>query len=155
MIIEQKLLDIQSRAKDIESKMNSGEVSGDELTKLSKEYSQLNEVLPLIDKYLQTQAGIRDAKEMLNDAELKSIAEEQLAELNHVLPDIERDLQIALLPRDAADDNSVIMEIRAGAKNLHCLRAICLININLMLCARGGRLKSSKKTRLHCVGTKK
>ena len=114
MIIEQKLLDIKSRAKDIETKMNSGEVSGDELTKLSKEYSQLGEVLPLIDKYLQTQSGIKDATEMLNDPELKEIAAEQLDELNHKLPDIERDLQIALLPRDAADDNSVIMEIRAG-----------------------------------------
>ncbi len=114
MIIEQKLLDIQARAKDIETKMNSGEISGDELTKLSKEYSQLNDVLPLIDKYLQTQAGIRDANEMLNDPELKSIAAEQLEELNHALPDLERDLQIALLPRDAADDNSAIMEIRAG-----------------------------------------
>ena len=114
MIIEQKLLDIQNRAKDIEAKMNSGEISGDELTKLSKEYSQLSEVLPLIDRYLQTQAGIRDANEMLNDPELKSIAAEQLEELNHALPDLERDLQIALLPRDAADDNSAIMEIRAG-----------------------------------------
>ena len=114
MIIEQKLLDIQARAKDIESKMNSGEISGDELTKLSKEYSQLSEVLPLIDRYLQTQNGIRDANEMLNDPELKSIAAEQLEELNHALPDLERDLQIALLPRDAADDNSAIMEIRAG-----------------------------------------
>ena len=53
MIIEQKLLDIKARAKDIETKMNSGDVSGDELAKLSKEYSELNEVLPLIDKYLQ------------------------------------------------------------------------------------------------------
>ena len=111
MIIEQKLLDIQNRAKDIETKMNSGEISGDELTKLSKEYSQLNEVLPLIDKYLQTVQGIKDAKEMLTDPELKSIAEEQLEELNHALPDLERDLQIALLPRD---DNSAIVEIRAG-----------------------------------------
>ena len=114
MIIEQKLLDIKSRAKDIETKMNSGDVAGDELAKLSKEYSQLTEVLPLIDKYLQTQQGISDANEMLNDPELKGIAEEQLNELKHVLPDLERDLQIALLPRDAADDNSVIMEIRAG-----------------------------------------
>lgn len=114
MIIEQKLRDIQTRAKDIEQKMNSGEISGDELTKLSKEYSQLNEILPLIDKYLTTQSGIRDANEMLNDPELKEIAAEQLAELNRSLPDLERDLQIALLPRDAADDNSVIMEIRAG-----------------------------------------
>ena len=114
MIIEQKLRDIQARAKDIEAKMNSGEVSGDELTRLSKEYSQLNEVLPLIDKYLQTQQGIKDANEMLHDPELKAIAAEQLEELNHILPDLERDLQIALLPRDAADDNSAIVEIRAG-----------------------------------------
>ncbi len=114
MIIKDKLLDIKSRAKDIETKMNSGEISGDELTKLSKEYSQLTEVLPLIDKYLQTQQGISDANEMLNDPELKGIAEEQLNELKHVLPDLERDLQIALLPRDSADDNSAIVEIRAG-----------------------------------------
>ena len=114
MIIEQKLLDIQARAKDIEAKMNSGEVAGDELTRLSKEYSQLNEILPLINKYLAINQGINDANEMLNYPELKTIAAEQLEELNHQLPDIERDLQIALLPRDAADDNSVIMEIRAG-----------------------------------------
>ena len=87
MIIEQKLLDIQARAKEIETKMNSGEISGDELTKLSKEYSQLNEILPLIDKYLQTQSGIKDAKEMLNDPELKSIAAEQLEELNKQMKD--------------------------------------------------------------------
>ena len=114
MIIEDKLLDIKSRAKDIESKMNSGEISGDELTRLSKEYSQLSEVLPLIDKYLQTQQGIKDANEMLSDPELKGIAEEQLSELKRILPDLERDLQIALLPRDSADDNSAIVEIRAG-----------------------------------------
>ena len=114
MIIEDKLLDIKARAKDIETKMNSGEISGDELTKLSKEYSQLSEVLPLIDKYLQTQQGIVDANEMLSDPELKSIAEEQLNELKHILPDLERDLQIALLPSDSADDNSAIVEIRAG-----------------------------------------
>ena len=39
MIIEQKLKDIQSRAAEIEKQMNSGNVSGAELTKLSKEYS--------------------------------------------------------------------------------------------------------------------
>ncbi len=114
MIVEQKLRDIQTRAAEIESVMNSGNVSGDELTKLSKEYSRLNAILPLINQYFQTVAGIADANEMLNDAELKSIAAEQLNELNHALPEIEKQLQIALLPRDDADDNSAIMEIRAG-----------------------------------------
>lgn len=114
MIIEQKLKDIQSHAAEIESQMNSGDVSGAELTRLSKEYSRMSEILPLINEYFQVTGGIADAIEMQNDPELKSIAAEQLAELNHKLPDIERKLQIALLPRDDADDNSVIMEIRAG-----------------------------------------
>ncbi len=114
MIIESKLRDIQRRAAEIAEQMNSGTVTGDELSKLAREYSRLNELLPLIDEYFQTVQGIADAKEMQNDAELRDIATEQLVELNHRLPDVERKLQIALLPRDAADDNSVIMEIRAG-----------------------------------------
>lgn len=114
MIIEQKLKDIQTRAADIASQMNSGEMSGDDLTRLSKEYSRLSEILPIIDEYFQTTRGIADATEMQSDPELHAIAVEQLAELNHALPEIERKLQIALLPRDDADDNSVIMEIRAG-----------------------------------------
>ncbi|MBR2510871.1 MAG: peptide chain release factor 1 [Alphaproteobacteria bacterium] len=114
MIVEQKLRDIQARASDIESQMNSGTVSGDELTKMSKEYSKLSEILPLINQYFQIVTGIADAKEMLNDPELREIANDQLNELNHALPDVEKQLQIALLPRDDADDNGVIMEIRAG-----------------------------------------
>ncbi len=114
MVIDDKLKDIQSRAAEISEQMNSGSVSGGELTKLSKEYSELNEILPLVNEYFAIKQGIDDANEMLNDAELKTIAAEQLDELKHKLPDVERQLQIALLPRDEADDNSVIMEIRAG-----------------------------------------
>lgn len=114
MIIDDKLKDIQLHASEIADQMNSGAVSGAELTKLSKEYSQLAEILPLIDEYFQVKRGIDDANEMLHDAELKTIAAQQLNDLNHALPEIEKKLQIALLPRDEADDNSVIMEIRAG-----------------------------------------
>ena len=114
MIVEQKLKDIQTRAAEIEAQMNSGTLSGDELTKAAREYSRLGEILPLISEYFQTKQGIDDAHEMEHDPELHAIAAEQLIELNHALPEIERKLQIALLPRDAADDNSVIMEIRAG-----------------------------------------
>ena len=114
MIIEQKLLDIKNRATDIQTQMNSGDVLGAELTKLSKEYSHMAEILPLIDEYFQTKQGIDDATEMQHDAELREIAAEQLETLKHALPDIEKRLQIALLPRDDADDHSAIMEIRAG-----------------------------------------
>ena len=95
MIIEQKLRDIQKRATEIEGQMNSGTISGDELSKLSKEYSRLSELLPLIDEYFQIVAGIKDATEMQNDAELREIASEQLMDLKSALPDIEKRLQIA------------------------------------------------------------
>ena len=114
MVIDDKLKDIQRRAAEIGDKLNSGAVAGDELTKLSKEYSELSEILPLVDEYFAIKRGIDDANEMLHDDELKAIAAEQLNDLNHKLPDVEKKLQIALLPRDSADDSSVIMEIRAG-----------------------------------------
>ncbi len=114
MIMEEKLRDIQKRADEIGNQMNSGDVSGDELAKLSKEYSRLSELLPLIDEYFQTVKGIQDADELQHDPDFHAMAIEQMAELKGKLPDIEKRLQIALLPRDEADDNSVIMEIRAG-----------------------------------------
>ncbi len=85
MVIESKLRDIQHRAAEIAEQMNSGAVTGDELSKMAREYSRLNELLPLIDEYFQTVQGIADAKEMQSDAELRDIATEQLVELNHKL----------------------------------------------------------------------
>jgi peptide chain release factor 1 len=112
--MDNKLNDIQKRATEVENLMNSGNISGSELTKLSKEYYRLSELLPIISDYFQIQRGISDAEGMQNDPELKDIAFEQLGELRELLPEIENKLQLALLPRDDADDNSVIMEIRAG-----------------------------------------
>ena len=112
--MEQKLKDIQARAKEIESLMNSGRVVGAELTKLSKEYSALNEILPIVNEYFQIQTGVSDANAMIREPELKSMAEEQLSEFKKLLTEVEQKLQIALLPKDVADDHSVIMEIRAG-----------------------------------------
>jgi hypothetical protein len=51
---------------------------------------------------------------MLREPELKSMAEEQLSEFKKLFEEVEQKLQIALLPKDEADDHSVIMEIRAG-----------------------------------------
>jgi len=112
--MEQKLKDIQKRASDVESMMNSGDVSSSELTKLSKEYARLSDILPIVSEYFQIKRGIADAIDMQSDPEFKSMAVEQLSELNRLLPEIEKKLQLALLPRDEADDNSVIVEIRAG-----------------------------------------
>ena len=93
MIIEQKLKDIQNRAAEIEAQMNSGEVSGDTLTRLSKEYSRLGEILPLISEYFQTVAGIADAKEM--QSKLKEIR----TYANRICGDMTRHLEKSLKPQ--------------------------------------------------------
>ncbi|MCL2758025.1 MAG: peptide chain release factor 1 [Alphaproteobacteria bacterium] len=113
-MFDKKLKEILDRAAEVEAQMNSGAISGAELTRLSKEYSRLNEIIPIINEYFAAQNGIRDASDALRDAELKDMASEQLTEFKKLLPEVEQKLQLALLPRDEADDNSVIMEIRAG-----------------------------------------
>ena len=113
-MIEDKLNNLKKRFADIEGQMNSGSLAGNELTKLSKEYARLAEIIPVINEYFSIKQGIKDAKEMESDPELKSIAAEQLMQLKKIFPSVEKNIQIALLPRDEADDNSVIMEIRAG-----------------------------------------
>ena len=113
-MFDQKLKDIQVRAAEIENVMNSGALGGAELAKLGREYSRLSEILPIVSEYFAIQSGIKDAEGLLHDPDLKGIAQEQLAALKERFPEIEKKLQLALLPRDDADDHSVIMEIRAG-----------------------------------------
>lgn len=114
MEIDNKLIELQKRASFIESQMSSADLSSEELCKISKEYSRLSELLPIIKEYFDTKKAILEAKEMQSDPELKDLAFEQVSELSKKLPLIEKELQIALLPRESVDDNSAIMEIRAG-----------------------------------------
>ena len=65
--------------------------------------------------YKQIQQNIEEAQEMLNDPEMKELAEEELYENKEKLPKIEEELKILLIPKDPDDDKNIICEIRAGA----------------------------------------
>ncbi|MCF1428480.1 MAG: peptide chain release factor 1 [Shewanella sp.] len=84
---------------------------------LSKEYSQLEDVVAGFKAYQQAQADLASAKEMLaeDDEEMKSMAEEEITAANATLERLEDELQILLLPKDPNDDRSAFVEIRAGA----------------------------------------
>jgi peptide chain release factor 1 len=113
-MIEQKLYDLLEQEKDIADKMSGGGTTGDEITKLTREYAKIGKVTPLIREYLDTKRAINDATEMLSEPDLKELASEQLNKFKLLLPEIEQKLQLALLPKDDADDKSAIIEIRAG-----------------------------------------
>src|ERR1700722_4756005 len=117
MIPANKLERLLDRFSAIESEMASG-ASGAAFVKLSREHAELSPVIETVRAYRQAQVRIGDAEAMIadpaTDSEIRNMAEEERAELKDELEKLDRDLRIALLPRDAADDSSAIVEIRAG-----------------------------------------
>jgi peptide chain release factor 1 len=111
MIPEERLHQITQRFEFIEASMSTGE--GD-IVALGREYAELRPVVEQVRNYIQVVKDIEDAKAMLDDPDMKELAELELPELNAQLPVIEEALQIALLPKDAADNGSAILEIRPG-----------------------------------------
>ena len=86
-----------------------------EWRKLVKEHSSMEDVVLKYREYKQTLNSMEEAREMLNDKELKELAEEEFYSSKEKLEKIEEELKILLIPKDPNDDKSVICEIRGGA----------------------------------------
>lgn len=108
-----KLEQIKQRFQFLEAKMNEG-VSGDDIARLAREYSELKPVIAQIDEFRAILSQIDDAKEMLKEPDMRDLAEEELPDLKSRLPVVEHSLQLSLLPKDAADARPAILEIRPG-----------------------------------------
>jgi peptide chain release factor 1 len=89
----------------------------DKFRALSKEFSQLEEVVAQFGAFQSAQQDIESALEMLqeNDAEMREMAQEELKSAKQLAQDLESSIQILLLPKDPNDDHSCFLEIRAGA----------------------------------------
>jgi len=111
MIPEDRLHQITSRFEYLEAQMAEG--SGD-IAALGKEYSDLKPVVEQISEWQQLRADISDAEAMLDDPEMRELAQEELPALKARLPEVEHALQLALLPRDKADARPAMLEIRPG-----------------------------------------
>lgn len=87
------------------------------LQKITRERSQMEPVVARYRDYRRLQVELRDAEELLGgaDQELREMAREEIPHLKESLAAMERELKIALLPRDPNDERDVILEIRAGA----------------------------------------
>jgi len=105
------------RFRQVEAELSSG-TAGNTFVKLSKEHSELAPIVAAVEAYRETQKQLEGAQAMIDDAssdpDMRSLAEEERAELKVRFADLERDLQLKLLPKDAADASSAIVEIRAG-----------------------------------------
>src|ERR1700743_3413965 len=117
MIPTNKLERLRDRFQSVEAELSSG-TAGPAFVKLSKEHAELAPVIAVINDYRNIQRELEGAEALIGDPktdpEMRSMAEEERGELKERFARIEHDLQIQLLPKDAADSSSAIVEIRAG-----------------------------------------
>jgi len=101
----------------IEARMAAGPGS-DEYVKLASEYSELQEIVGAVRALRAAEKEQADLEAMLadraTDAEMRALAEADLEPVAERIETLQHQVQILLLPRDAADDKSAILEIRAG-----------------------------------------
>ena len=93
--------------------MNS-EVPRDRFVALSREFSELAPIAAAIGKLNAAQREYEDAEALLRVRDMAEMAREEIDRLNEELPRLEHELQLMLLPKDAADERNVILEVRAG-----------------------------------------
>lgn len=113
----QKLEDVEKRYEELNKKISDPEVIArqSEWKELMKEHSEIEDIVMKYREYKKVKKSFEDAKEMLSDPDLAELAEMEMLEAKDLMPKIEEELKILLIPKDPNDDKNVICEIRAGA----------------------------------------
>lgn len=111
MIPRDRLQQIKDRFGFVEASMSAGK--GD-IAALGREYAELKPLIAVIEDWERLSNDIAEAETLLDDPEMRELAEEELPELRARLPEAEHAVQLALLPRDKADSRAAMLEIRPG-----------------------------------------
>lgn len=113
----EKLESVEKHYEELTTKISDPAViaNNNEWRKLVKEHSSIEDVVIKYREYKQTKNNMQEAEEMMQDKELKELAEEEYYSSKEKLAKIEEELKILLIPKDPNDDKSVICEIRGGA----------------------------------------
>ena len=82
---------------------------------LIKEHASIEEIVLKFREYKKAKQAMEEAKELLDDPEMKELAEADYYENKEKLPKLEEELKFLLIPKDPDDDKNIICEIRAGA----------------------------------------
>ncbi len=113
MILQHRLQKLVERFEAVQSEMNAN-VPRERFVALSKEFSELSPVVSAVKRLQGAQAARDEARLLLEDKEMAAMAREELDRLDEELPALEHEMQLMLLPKDAADERNVILEVRAG-----------------------------------------
>ncbi|WP_057881981.1 peptide chain release factor 1 [Tsuneonella troitsensis] len=114
-ISAERLDQIAHRFAELEARLASGTLDGEAFVAASRDYAELEPIVRLTEQ-VRTMRGELAELQDLDDADpdMKALAEEEIMRLRNDLPDAERALAVAMLPRDSADARPAMLEIRAG-----------------------------------------
>ena len=104
MSLNESLDRVLTRYKELEALMSDGSAGGEKIAKLGKEYSDLGPVVEAVNAYRKAQSEAQGMADLLadpaTDPDMRELAEEEFRELKETLPDLERQVQVMLLPKD-------------------------------------------------------
>ncbi len=120
MSLFKKLTSTKERYKELESLLSDSSVLNDrnKLRQVNEEFSDLSVVIGIAQRYEKAQADLESAKQTLketDDAEMRQLAQTEIDSLEAQIPQLEKELMIALVPPDPMDKKNIIVEMRAGA----------------------------------------
>ena len=112
-----KLDAVEKRYEELTKMISDPEIIANqsEWQKLMKEHASIEDVALKYRDYKKVKNDMEEAKEMMEDKELKELAEADYYENKEKLPKLEEELKVLLIPKDPDDDKNIICEIRAGA----------------------------------------
>ncbi len=115
----ERLRQAEIRYEELEQTLALPEVVSDQARyqKAAKSHSELREMVGRFREYKDLKHGIEDSRKMVaeeTDVEMRTYAEQELAQLEERILKVEEELKVLLLPKDPNDEKNVILEIRAG-----------------------------------------
>ncbi len=122
MLPQDKVQYLIDRHVQLEHELSSGEIDKKKYAEVSKEYSDLNDIVKYAKEYLNYHKDLEDLNNIINDknsdSEIKEFASSELENLKENYQINEKKIKLFLLPKDLADSKNAIIEIRAGTGGL-------------------------------------
>ena len=117
-ISAERIMQIEARFDELQARMASGALDGEAFVAVSKEYAELEPAAKAAGEVRRLRAEVAVLRGLIadqeQDAEIRELADEEIADIETRLPDAEKKLALQLVPRDTADARPAMLEIRAG-----------------------------------------
>ena len=115
--MEEKLESIKARYQELTEELMKPEVINDfkKIKSLSKEQSDLKEIVSKYEELQTCQKNLEEAKTLVEDNDFKEMAELEISENTEKIAKLKNELEIMLIPKDENDGKNIIMEIRGAA----------------------------------------